>query len=81
MILPKDRISSTTIRRRVKLLELDPEKFRASAERNVTLMDYAELEKIEDITLRNKVLDVIGTPNFKYELQKRSTRKSRQEHG
>lgn len=62
--------SSTTVRRRVKLLELDPEKFKASAERNVTLMDYAELEKIEDIALRNKVLDSIGTQNFKYELQK-----------
>lgn len=69
-IAEKTGFSSTTIRRRVKLLELDPEKFRASAERNVTLMDYAELEKIEDIELRNKVLDSIGTPNFKYELQK-----------
>ena len=69
-ISEKTGFSETTVRRRVKLLELDPEKFKASAERNVTLMDYAELEKIEDITLRNKVLDVIGTPNFKYELQK-----------
>lgn len=62
--------SSTTVRRRVKLLELDPEKFKKSAERNVTLMDYAELEKIEDIALKNKVLDSIGTSNFKYELQR-----------
>ena len=69
-ISEKTGFSETTVRRRVKLLELDPEKFKASAERNVTLMDYAELEKIEDITLRNKVLDSIGTPNFKYELQK-----------
>ena len=35
--------SSATVKRRVKLLELDPEKFKGSAERNVTLMDYAEL--------------------------------------
>jgi len=62
--------SSTTVRRRVKLLELDAEKFKASAERNVTLTDYAELEKVEDIELRNKVLNLIGTPNFKYELQR-----------
>ena len=69
-ISEKTGFSETTVRRRVKLLELDPEKFKASAGRNVTLMDYAELEKIEDITLRNKVLDSIGTQNFKYELQK-----------
>jgi len=69
-IAERTGFSSTTVRRRVKLLELDPEKFKASAERNVTLMDYAELEKIEDIELRNKVLDSIGTSNFKYELQK-----------
>jgi len=69
-ISEKTGFSETTVRRRVKLLELDPVKFKKSAERNVTLMDYAELEKIEDIELRNKVLDTIGTPNFKYELQK-----------
>jgi ParB family chromosome partitioning protein len=32
-------------------------------------MDYVELEKIQDIKLRNSVLDKIGTPNFKWELQ------------
>lgn len=69
-VADKTGFSDTTIRRRVKLLELDPEKFKASAERNVTLMDYVELEKIEDITLRNKVLDSIGTSNFRYELQR-----------
>ncbi|MGD9567552.1 MAG: ParB/RepB/Spo0J family partition protein [Sedimentibacter sp.] len=69
-IAEKTGFSETTIRRRVKLLELDPKKFKTSAERNVTLMEYVELEKIEDITLRNKVLDSIGTPNFKYELQR-----------
>ena len=62
--------SSTTVRRRVKLLELDQEKFKKSIARGATLMDYAELEKIEDRALRNSVLDKIGTPNFKYELQR-----------
>ena len=37
--------SESTVRRRVKLLELDPDKFEASIERGATLMDYAELEK------------------------------------
>lgn len=61
--------SETTVRRRVNLLKLDQEKFKASADRGASLMDYADLEKIEDIDLRNSVLEKIGTPNFKYELK------------
>ncbi|MDF2568647.1 MAG: parB-like partition protein [Sporomusa sp.] len=60
--------SETTVRRRVKLLEFDKEKFRQSVERGGTLMDYAELDKIHDVVLRNIVLDKIGTPNFNWEL-------------
>jgi ParB family chromosome partitioning protein len=41
-------------------------------------MDYAELDKIQDIKLRNSVLDKIGTPNFKYELQAAIDRESRE---
>lgn len=69
-ISDKTGFSQTTVRRRVKLMELDQDKFKASEFRCPTLMDYAELEKIEDINLRNEVLDHIGTPNFRYELQK-----------
>jgi len=68
-ISEKTGFSETTVRRRVKLLDLDDKKFKASVERGATLMDYAELEKIKDIELRNKVLDSIGTPNFKWSLQ------------
>ena len=69
-ISEKTGFSERTVRRRMKLLELDKDKFKASAERGATLMDYAELEKIKDINLRNSVLDKIGTANFKYELQR-----------
>lgn len=62
--------SETTVRRRVKLLEFDKEKFRQSTERGGTLMDYAELDKINNVSLRNKVLDKIGTSDFKWELQR-----------
>ena len=62
--------SETTVRRRVKLLALDSEKFRQSVERGATLLDYAELDKIKDNELKNSVLDKIGTPNFQYELQR-----------
>lgn len=61
--------SETTVRRRVKLIELDGKKFKEAVERGATLMDFIELEKIQDLKLRNKVLEKIGTSNFKWELQ------------
>lgn len=69
-ISEKTGFSETTVRRRVKLLDLDKDKFKESVERGATLMDYAELDKIHDIGLRNSVLEKIGTPNFRYELQR-----------
>lgn len=61
--------SPTTVRRRVKLLELDKTKFKKATERGATLMDFAELEKIEDNDLRNEVLETIGTANFRERLK------------
>ncbi len=61
--------SQATVRRRVKLLDLDAEKFRKSEARGATLQDYMELDKIEDSGLKNKVLDSIGTANFRAELK------------
>ena len=69
-ISEKTGFSQTTVRRRLKLLELDEDRFRESAKRNPTLMEYMELEQIEDISLRNEVLDHVGTPNFHCELQR-----------
>ena len=60
--------SASTIRRRVKLLELDQDKFRKAEARGATLSDYLELDKIEDPQLKNEVLDAIGTANFKNKL-------------
>lgn len=62
--------SETTVRRRVKLLELDQNKFKDADKRGATLMDFAALDKIESIERKNAVLDKIGTPNFQYELKK-----------
>lgn len=62
--------SEATIRSRTKLLKLDQEKFRAAQERGATLSDYAELDKVSDPEVKNKLLDVIGTANFNNELQR-----------
>jgi len=69
-ISKKTGFSNSTIRHRLRLLDLDSEKFRKSVERGATLMDYVELEKINDIEIRNSVLDKIGTSNFQWELQR-----------
>lgn len=60
--------SQTTVRNRLKLMKLDQDKFRQSMEREATFTDYMELAKIEDEKTRNKVLESIGTANFRNEL-------------
>lgn len=67
-IARKSGFSQSTVRRRVKLLALDQEKLKASVERGANLMDYMELDKIEDPALKNEVLDAIGTNNFRNKL-------------
>ena len=67
-ISQKTGFSESTVRRRVKLLELDSEKFKKSVERGASLQSYAELEQIKDIELRNSVLEKVGTSNFNYAL-------------
>ncbi len=64
----KTGFSESTVRRRVKLLELDQEEFKKSCERGATLQDYMELDKIQDPELKNQVLEAVGTNNFKAKL-------------
>ena len=63
-IAEKTGISKSTVYRRVRLLKLDAEKFKASEGRQVTMDEYDKLFQIKDKTLRNELLDIIGTPNF-----------------
>ena len=68
-IAEKSGFSQSTIRRRVKLLELDQEQFQAAESRGASLADYLELDKIKDPERKNRVLREIGTENFKYTLK------------
>ncbi|WMM26687.1 ParB/RepB/Spo0J family partition protein [Tissierella sp. MB52-C2] len=68
-ISEKTGFSESTVRRRMKLLELDQEKLKESTSRGGTLMDYVELEKIQDIELRNEVLEKVGTHDFHWTLR------------
>ena len=79
-VAEKSGFSPTTVRRRIKLLELDEEKFKKSESRNVSLFEYMELDKIKDIERKNRVLDFAGTANFNNELQKAITEEELQEY-
>lgn len=63
-IAQKSGFSVTTVRRRAKMAELDSEKLKAVATRQLSLTDFDKLAKIENVKVRNKVLSDIGTNNF-----------------
>lgn len=66
-IAEKSGFSTTTVRRRVKMMELDQKKLKEVADdgdRQLKLEDFDRLAQIEDIKTRNKVLEDIGTNDF-----------------
>lgn len=63
-VAQKTGFSESTVRRRVKLLELDRESLKKAELRGGTMADYEKLGKIEDPEKRNKVLGMIGTAEF-----------------
>ena len=75
-IAKKSGFSQTTVRRRVKMMELDQEQLKEVSERQISLSDFDRLAQIEDIKTRNKVLKDIGTYNFDNAV----TRAIREEH-
>ena len=79
-IADKTGFSQSTVRRRVKLLELDSDKLKKASERQVSLADLDRLNQIEDIKLRNKLLDDVGTNNFDYRIKNALTEQERKAH-
>ena len=66
-ISAKTGFSATTIRRRVKMNELNQKKLKQVVDtRLISLSDFDELAKIKDLKDRNEALDKIGTENFEY---------------
>ena len=68
VVAQKTGFSETTIRRRLKMAELDQDTLREVSVRQLSLTDFDDLAQIEDISERNKVLKEIGTNNFKSEV-------------
>ena len=63
-ISEKTGFSKTTVKRRLKMAELDGEILKEVSSRQLSLADFDELAKIDDIESRNKALKDIGTANF-----------------
>lgn len=61
--------SPSTVRHRVKLLELDRDTLEKQG-REIPITAYIKLEQIKDVDRRNKVLKEIGTNNFDWALKR-----------
>ena len=68
-IVEKTGFSESTVRRRLKMAELDDETLEKVSGRQLSLGDFDKLSEIEDIDVRNKVLADIGTANFNNSLK------------
>lgn len=78
----KTGLSVQTVKHRAQLARLDKEKLRQATGRNVRLEDLAKLEAIEDVKVRNELLEYMGSGNFDYKLlqaqRDQDARKNRQ---
>lgn len=63
-ISEKTGFSASTIRRRVKLLELDSAELEKAVQRQISLDVIDKINSIDDIKERNKLLEYAGTGNF-----------------
>lgn len=63
-VAEKTGFSTTTVRRRLKMAELDEETLKEVSERQVSLLDFDRLAKIESLKERNRLLGMMGTYNF-----------------
>ncbi len=68
-IAKKTGFSSETVKKRLKMAELDHNKLKEVSVRQISLADFDKLSKIEAINIRNEVLADIGTANFNQRYQ------------
>ena len=68
-IVEKSGFSKTTVRRRLEMAKLDSKTLQKVSGRQLTLGDFDELAKVDDLGTRNKLLKSMGTANFQNELK------------
>lgn len=67
--------STTTIRRRVKLTELDQGKLKEAVDtRQIPLGEFEKLSELENVEDRNALLEYIGTNDFRWKLNEAMNR-------
>lgn len=78
-ISEKTGFSKSTVRRRLKMAELDQNVLKSVSDRQISLFDFDRLSQIDDLEMRNKCLSEIGTANFNqtfaYQLKKQNIAK------
>ena len=75
-ISEKTGFSETTVRRRLKMAEMDPKLLKKACEaketeRQITLYDFERLAQVENIKERNELLKDIGVNNFDWRLNRK----------
>ena len=78
-ICEKTGFSETTVRRRIKMAELDPELLKAKCAQ-LTMDDIDMLNKIRDVKKRNEILKDAGTSNFKWNADSALTEQKRSDN-
>ena len=74
--------SNSTVRRRLKMAELDQEKLKtlcADEERQISICDVDKLAQIKDPKVKNELLNIVGTSNFDYRYRNELTEQNRKE--
>ncbi len=61
--------SKTTVRRRLDMAKLDKGKLKEVSQRQLSLTDFDELAKLDDIKKRNELLPFMGTSEFSLKLK------------
>jgi ParB family chromosome partitioning protein len=67
-ICDKTGFAETTVRHRLEIAKLPPGTAEEKAAQGATLMDFIELEKVEDIQERAKLLELMGTNEYDWRL-------------
>ena len=66
-IAERTGLSNATVSRRVRILNLDKERFKCAELRGGTLDDYLKVSEIKNDKTRDKLTELIGTSNFNWE--------------
>lgn len=74
-IAEKTGFGETTVRRRIKMAEMDAKLLKKAcegneADRQITLLDFDRLAQVDDISERSKLLECIGESNFEWKLNR-----------